>query len=382
MDELPKNDFTAYNEARQLVFDAFDDCLTSRNNPKEQKAEWVLDALQKAETILNRYGLDDLWCSRHRKPKLREVVRTYILENLKMSEASLREMAPHLWERFSFDSEAKKRKKTEKSLVTEKGMNYLSLDEGREGIENAETHLDTESMIILDIVAQIAYNEILCETLKKEDIAELISFSPEERNEVLGQIPAIIFTDGDVRKMTSLKKLTGWQIERLCWKVKKVAVKPSKKIFYEEGHWHSFDFLSSIGDIQIERDGVTIKRGDIPEAHQVKHRYTISFNTVLGAIFLSNISQKKYRLLPLPFYKLSLPNQTLYRTYIALKKKGQTVTLDYSRVCRLLGEPPAGTNLARQRRRWQGYLDKLKKIKLLSYGKAEGKGKKTCIKMR
>jgi len=378
----PTNDFDGYNEAHSLIEAWFHNCGVSSGNEPREKANWMITALRQAEAILKRYGLDDHWCTKHRKPKLREIIKSYIISELEFDEALLKEKTLWLYEPFLLVQEADqpvKKKKTEKGLITERGMNYLSLDDGRESeIEAVEISIDPESMLIFDCIAQVARNTINL-VFTKEDIDWLINH-PVERGELLGSIPAITFTDAQVRKMTGLKDLPGWYIEELCWKVKKVLVKLSKKIFYEDGHWHGFDIYSSIGDVQIDKDGVTSQRANIPKAHQVKHRYTISLNTVLGAIFLSNIGQGKYRLLPQWFYKLRLPSQTLYRAYIVLKKRGQDVDLAHGRVCRLLGEPENPVNITNQVERLTGYFEDLKEKNLISYS-AKGKGKNIRFKL-
>jgi len=94
MNPSPKNDFTGYNEAHALVEVGIENCRTCTGNKKEERAGWLIAALPHAEKILRRYGLDDSWCSRRKKPKLREVAKTYLLEDLKIDEAVLREMAP------------------------------------------------------------------------------------------------------------------------------------------------------------------------------------------------------------------------------------------------------------------------------------------------
>jgi len=380
MNPSPKNDFTHYHEARTLVDNCIENCQSSIGNPKEERAGWLIDILPSAEKVLKRYRLDDSWCSRRNKPKLREIVMAYLLSDLKIDEAWLKEKAPHLWESFLLDAEPVKRKKAGKSLVTERGTNYLSLDEGRGEIETTEVHVDIESMLIFDCIAQVVRNTLSNFVVPKEEIASLIALPAAERQEVLAKMPAITFTDDDVRKMTGLKKPPGWYIESLVRKVKMTLVVLSKKIFWENGHWHGFDILSSFGDVQIDKDGVTIRRADIPEAHQIKHRYTICLNTVLGVIFLSNISQGKYRLLPLSFYKLSLPRQTLYRAYVALQGRGRTVNLAYSRICRLLGEPEKARNLKRQISKFERHFKALEP-KMNITCKTVGKARKTVFKL-
>jgi hypothetical protein len=380
MNPSPKNDFTGYNEAHALVEAGIENCNDCTGNTKEERAGWLIPYLRRAETILTRYGLDDGWCTRHKKPKLREIIKSYLTEDFKFNETQIKAVMPQLYEPFLLDAEPVKRKKARKSLVTERGTNYLSLDEGRGEIETTEVHVDIESMLIFDCIAQVVRNTLSNFVVPKEEIASLISLPAAERQEVLAKMPAITFTDDDVRKMTGLKKLPGWYIESLCRKVKMTLVVLSKKIFWADGHWHGFDILSSFGDVQIDKDGVTIRRADIPEAHQIKHRYTICLNTVLGAIFLSNISQGKYRLLPLSFYKLSLPRQTLYRAYVALQGRGRTVDLAYSRICRLIGEPEKARNLKRQISKFERHFKALEP-KMNITCKTVGKARKTVFKL-
>jgi len=375
----PNNDFTCYNEALTVLEGRIEWCNHS-SNPKEEMANWLIDVLPDAENILRRRGLDDNWCMRRRKQKLREFVMNFVLSELKIDQARLKEIAPQLYKPFLLDAEPVKRKKARKSLVTEKGMNYLSLDEGRGETETTEVHIDVESMIIFDCIAQIVQNTLPNTVFTKEEIAILIALPEAERREALAGMPVITFTDNDVRKLTGCTKLTGWHIESLVRKLKATRVMLSKKIFWENEHWHGFDFLSPFGDVQIDSIGATIRRPDIPEAHQKKHRYTVTLNTILGIIFWSNISHEKYRLLPREFYKLNLPRQTLYRAYLTLSGRGRTVNFAYSRVCRLLGEPEKGKNLKRQLLKFEGHFKALERIKLIT-SKTVGKARKTVFKL-
>ena len=396
MNPSSRNDFTGYNEAHALIEDGIENCGVCSGSPKEQRAGELIANLLRAEKVLKRYGLDDSWCSRCKKPKLRQVVRSYILDDLKMNEAALRALAPQLWEPFVLDAAAAlpvspeavvvTKKKAEKKLMTEKGMNYLSLDEGRDDTTTSQIFVDAESMIIFDVLAQLAHDQHPNIVVSKDDIDLMLSLpTMQDQLEALARMPTVSFTDADVRAMTGLD-LTGWEIKNLVMKAKSalMVVTTKQKVFWEKGHWHhlSSEILSSLGDIRIEKDGVTIHRDDIPEAHRIKHRYTICFNTVLGAIFLSNLSQRKYRLLPQSFYKLPPLYQMLYRIYIAYQKRGETVRLPYSRACRLLGEPEV-ERIDNQKVSWEAGLKKLKEMKLLSDGsKVEGRGKKTCLELR
>jgi hypothetical protein len=359
MNPSPKNDFTGYNEAHALVETGIKNCNECSGNPKEERAGWLLAALPRAEKVLKRYGLDDDWCSRRKKPKLREIVKSYILDDLKLEEVVLRKMAPQLWEPFSLDAVATKSE--EQAPAPE------ALAPARTYLVRSEKGLAMAGLVDFKIelpggAPMTAKDWTMVDVMTEAALKWIKNVKPD----------SISFSDDDVWRLTGLK---GWHVNQIKEVFLRVLdlkiVAPCKTEYDEEKRtWTQTTYYGHVfnADRVVAYGKLLGRKGRVVDDRSVKHMYHF-FPDERYAHLLVNLALGKALRLDQKLYRLSDEAQIIYRRFSLFKYDPKGSFFTYEQMAALLGWSLEGTKqlCAYRLKRMKTFLEELKTAGLLRW---------------
>jgi hypothetical protein len=321
----------------------------------------MITALRQAEDILKRYGLDDSWCAKHKKPKLREITRSYLLSKLKIDEVVLKEKTPWLYAPFLRGEEAPVKKKKSDAVLIEKGTSLALF----------MAHVPPKWKLITDCVQQTIWNAYRGDVQKfnKEDVDIVI-------RERLGEIEVCFqsFTDDDFRKWIG-RKMSGREIKELFKQATGIQIIADDiPIFYEDGKWVKVHQLG-VNLFQmwsIKEEGLCSRRTNIPIESKTKWRYSFQLNPALEVILINNLARHQGRLLPRKLYRsVSYRAQEIYRYFKLFEgsREGVNITWEMLNSWKNMG---AEKNLQQFLRKIRGYLKEL--VEAVKWSPKTGQG--------
>jgi len=376
MNPSPKNDFTGYNEAHALVEAGIENCNSSSGNPKEERAGWLIPYLRRAETILTRYGLDDGWCSRRNKPKLREVARSYILGELKMDEAALRKMAPQLWEPFLLEAVSTKTEEptpAPEALVpsrtylvrSEKGLAMAGLVDCKIELPGGAP-MTAKDWTMVDVMTEAALKWI--KNVKPDSIS---------------------FSDDDVWRLTGLKDWHVNQIKEVFLRVLDLKIVAPCKTEYDEEKrtWTQTTYYGHVfnADKVVAYGKLLGRKGRVVDNRSVKHMYHF-FPDERYAHLLVNLALGKALRLDKKLYRLSDEAQIIYRRFSLFKYDPKGSFFTYEQMAALLGWDVEGTKqlCAYRLKRMKTFLEELKTAGLILWlvKNLKKRGRETVFHLR
>jgi len=300
-----QNDFDGYNEAHSTVEAGIENCSVCSGDEKRDRANRLITDLRRAEKILKRYGLDDRWCTKHKKRKLREIIREYLIGDLKFDEAILKEKTPWLYAPFLRGEEALVKRKKSDAVLIEKGTSLALF----------MVHVPPKVKLITDCVQQTLWNAYRggLQKFNKEDVDIVI-------REALGEIEVCFqsFTDDDFRKWIG-RKMSGREIKELFKQATGIQIIAEDiPIFYEDGKWVKVHQLG-VNLFQmwsIKEEGLCSRRTNISIESKTKWRYSFQLNPALEVILINNLARRQGRLLPRKLYSdVSWRAQEIYRYF-------------------------------------------------------------------
>ena len=375
----PKNDFDGYNEAHALVETGIQNSNECTGNPKKERAGWLIDRLASAEKVLKRYGLDDDWCSRRAKPKLREIVRSYILDDLKIDETTLRKMAPQLWEPFLLGAAAKEPGEAEgpasspETLVpartylvrSEKGLAMAGLVDCKIELPGGAP-MTAKDWTMVDVMTEAALKWI------KNPLPDSISFS-----------------DDDVWRLTGLKNWHVNQIKEVFLRVLDLKIVAPCKTEYDEEKrtWTQTTYYGHVfnADRVVAYGKLLGRKGRVVDNRSVKHMYHF-FPDERYVHLLVNLALGKALRLDKKLYRLSDEAQIIYRRFSLFKYDPKGSFFTYKQLAALLGWDSEGTKRMRTYRlkRMKTFLEELKEAGLILWQVKNPKkrGRETVFHLR
>ena len=376
MNSSPKNDFTGYNEAHALVEVGIENCRGSSGNPREERAGWIIDTLPAAEKVLRRYGHDDSWCSRRNKPKLRQVVRSYILDELKMNEAALRALAPQLWEPFLLDAAAAETEEQVPSpealapartylVRSEKGLAMAGLVDCKIELPGGAP-MTAKDWTMVDVMTEAALKWV------KNPLPDSISFS-----------------DDDVWRLTGLK---GWHVNQIKEVFLRVLdlkiVAPCKTEYDEEKRtWTQTTYYGHVfnADKIVAYGRLLGRKGRVVDNRSVKHMYHF-FPDERYAHLLVNLALGKALRLEKKLYSLSDEAQIICRRFSLFKYDPKGSFFTYKQMAALLGWEAEGTKqlCAYRLKRIKTFLEELRAASLILWlvKNPKKRGRETVFHLR
>jgi hypothetical protein len=368
------NDFDGYNEAHSLLETGIHNSNVCSGDEKRDRANRLIADLRRAEAILKRYGLDDRWCAKHKKPKLRVITKDFLISDFKFDETILKEKTPWLYEPFLRREEALvKREKSDKVLI-EKGISYALF----------MAHVDPKVKMITDCVQQTIWNAYKgdLQGFSKDDVGVVMK---EKLGEV--EICFLSFTDDDFRKWIG-RKMSGREIKELFKKATGIQIIAEDiPIFYEDGKWvkiHQLG-LNLFQMWSIKEEGLCSRRTNIPIESKTKWRYSFQLMPALEIIMISNLARRQGRLLPRKLYsEVSYRAQEIYRYYKLFEGSREGVNITY-KMLSSWGSMGSERNVQLFLGKIRRYLNELVKIGLIRWNPEEdehGRGKKTWFTLR
>lgn len=376
MSPSSRNDYTGYNDAHALVEDGIENCRTSSGNPKEERAGWLIAALPLAEKVLKRYGLDDSWCSRCKKPKLREVARSYILDDLKMDEAALRALAPQLWEPFLLNAAAAETEDQAPSpkapapartylVRSEKGLAMAGLVDCKIELPGGAP-MTAKDWTMVDVMTEAALKWV------KDTPLDSISFS-----------------DDDVWRLTGLKNWHVNQIKEVFLRVLDLKIVAPCKTEYDEEKrtWTQTTYFGRVfnADKVVAYGRLLGRKGRVVDNRSVKHVYHF-FPDERYTHLIINLALGKALRLDKKLYRLSDEAQIIYRRFSLFKYDPKGSFFTYKQMALLLGWDPEGTKQlsAYRLKRMKTFLDELKTAGLVLWQVKNPKkrGRETVFHLR
>ena len=367
-----RNDFTGYHEAHALVEDGIENCRTSSGNPKEERAGWLIATLPQAEKILKRYGLDDSWCSRRNKPKLRAVARSYILDELKMNEAALRALAPQLWEPFLLDAAAALPVSPEAVapartylVRSEKGLAMAGLVDCKIELPGGAP-MTAKDWTMVDVMTEAALKWV------KDTPLDSISFS-----------------DDDVWRLTGLKNWHVNQIKEVFLRVLDLKIVAPCKTEYDEEKrtWTQTTYYGRVfnADKVVAYGRLLGRKGRVVDNRSVKHVYHF-FPDERYTHLIINLALGKALRLDKKLYRLSDEAQIIYRRFSLFKYDPKGSFFTYKQMALLLSWDPEGAKqlCAYRLKRIKTFLDELKAAGLVLWlvKNPKKRGRETVFHLR
>lgn len=353
-----KNDFSIYNEARTIIQNAIEISYSCIGNSLEERACGVIEALPRGEKVLARYGLDGRWCTEHKKPTLRAIVKDYILGDLKIDQAALRKLAPQLWEAFIL---ARAMETEEQTPVTE------ALVPTRTYLIRSDKALAVAGLV--DFKLELPGNV----PITARDWVMIDVMTEAAMRWTKGPMQdAVSFSDDDFWRWTGLKSLHVNEIRELFLRVLDLKIVAPCKTEYDEKEevWKQttyYGHVFSAGKI-VAYGKLLGRKGKVVDNRSTKHVYHF-FSTENYGHLIVNLALGKALRLDKILYELPDGSQIIYRRFAPFKYVPEGSFLSYDHVARLLGWDPAGSKqlCVYRLKRMKAFLDELKRAGLIRW---------------
>jgi len=209
-------------------------------------------------------------------------------------------------------------------IVSERGMNLTTCTIDRTGKRLFELEgVDCKTHWILDCLADKFTKQNDYEALKnKQDEPLLLPGDIEhfKATNVLtilaaSDAPTIVISESEIRRTLGLgSNFPNWKIRNIIFGCRKASVTGRIPLLYRNGRRVVVNTWGTVfSDIIEIEDGVLLARKGIDPQHAIRRSYIFCFGNVSGLIFISNLLQGKFTVLPKEFYHLPEACQNIYR---------------------------------------------------------------------